>query len=446
MFALDTVDTDSNENEPIGLFDQVILNLKKLKKEIFDLYDGIRFESDDETFDRLIQNIDLTEVVLNDPGDTIDEEFFIDIWNMLLLIQKDFEVIISHQRIMQDALKNIRDRSDSIIDGSDLVRSTLQSDVSRARHIIFRLNTEIKWISNNTTTSSTSPNAKIYNFPHTVSDKISRNKEHDTVHNTNFPKTVENIVDNNNDTSHVIKLDPENRRKNKIQNLAFDSSGKLLPNAIINQKREEIKKALNKEVTPVFNWDCLAANDETFPDNELSDEMILRAIKQAKVRKDGAFIQSIKNNLIRNAANGETLDDGLETSLLLSDHIKNLSETNFIQLQTVEYGKLTIISAKTIEYGDATYYKARIIFADGQIRNLLLSASAFAVWDLSDKIAWEYDANWKLHIDNKPCTMRNIRSRIISNKWDQKGFFKNVWNNIKSWLNKFVNTFKFGKK
>jgi hypothetical protein len=83
--------------------------------------------------------------------------------------------------------------------------------------------------------------------------------------------------------------------------------------------------------------DIQAANDEKFPDTELSDDMILSALKTAKIRKDGAFIQSIKNNLIKNAKIIPGIASNKENSLLLADHIKNVSVTHPIKLNTVEY-------------------------------------------------------------------------------------------------------------
>ncbi len=69
----------------------------------------------------------------------------------------------------------------------------------------------------------------------------------------------------------------------------------------------------------------------------------------------------------------------MERSLLLADHIRNLSNTNPINLETVEYGKIRILSIKTIDHGDMTCYNSVVEFANGKRENLLLSANAFVV-------------------------------------------------------------------
>ncbi len=78
--------------------------------------------------------------------------------------------------------------------------------------------------------------------------------------------------------------------------------------------------------------------------------MIAQALRSAKMRQDGAYIQSIKNNLIQNAANDTILDSSLESSSCLADHMGNIRPDSPIVLQTVEYGYLNILSSKTVEY------------------------------------------------------------------------------------------------
>lgn len=108
--------------------------------------------------------------------------------------------------------------------------------------------------------------------------------------------------------------------------------------------------------------------------------MILRAIKTATIRKDGAFVQSIRNNLIHIAQGLEKQSPpNKEKSLLLADHIKNLDQENPITIYTVMYGKCHIIHAKTIEHGDDAHYQLTLVLKNGEKKNIQLQASSCVV-------------------------------------------------------------------
>ena len=251
----------------------------------------------------------------------------------------------------------------------------------------------------------------IYTFPtvETSPVPLSKNPEISSEDMSENPESIQAIQS---------KMAAPHIRKQILQRELFGKNGEILSDNLIAKKRQKMIQTLGDDPVSahIYKWDCLAANDEKFPENELSDHMISQAIRSAKMRKDGAYIQSIKNNLIKNAANDAIFDPALETSGLLADHMKNLGPNNPITLQTVEYGTMNILSSKTIEHGDSIYYHAMVSFGDGTTKHLMLSASAFAVGDLSDKIIGEIDQQGKLIIDNAPCTIRRIRSTPQSKK------------------------------
>lgn len=276
----------------------------------------------------------------------------------------------------------------------------------------------------------------IYPFPRIESSSVQLSDDIDTSH--------EKTTDIN---SAQSKMAAPHIRKQILQRELFGKNWEILSDSIIAKKRQKMMQTLGDDPVSayIYKWDCLAANDEKFPENELSDNMISQAIRSAKMRKDGAYIQSIKNNLIKNAANDAIFDPNLETSGLLADHMKNLSASNPIILQTIEHGSIKITSSKTIEHGDATYYSAIVNFPNGTTKHLMLSANAFTVGDLSDKIIGEIDKNWKLIINNAPCTIRRIRSSIITKTTNTTNSPDRTKWVIYNWLQKLKNLFRFWK-
>lgn len=251
----------------------------------------------------------------------------------------------------------------------------------------------------------------IYTFPSIKTSPVplSKNPEISSEDMSENPESIQAIQS---------KMAAPHIRKQILQRELFGKNGEILSDNLVAKKRQKMIQTLGDDPVSVhiYKWDCLAANDEKFPENELSDHMISQAIRSAKMRKDGAYIQSIKNNLIKNAANDAIFDPTIETSGLLADHMKNLGPNNPITLQTVEYGTMNILSSKTIEHGDTIYYHAMVSFDNGTIKHLMLSASAFAVGDLSDKIIGEIDPQGNLIISHTPCTIRRIRSTQLSKK------------------------------
>lgn len=160
-----------------------------------------------------------------------------------------------------------------------------------------------------------------------------------------------------------------------------------MPAKAVERIRDKTAKILSTDPISanLYKWDRLAANDEKFPDTELSDDMILHAIKTAKIRKDGAFVQSIKNNLIHRAQELEKKSaPSTEKSLLLADHIKNLTPENPITLRTVTFGKCWITNIETIEHGDDAHYQLDIVLKNGNKKHINILASSCVVGDLSN--------------------------------------------------------------
>lgn len=280
----------------------------------------------------------------------------------------------------------------------------------------------------------------IYLFPviETTTVPLSKNPEISSEDTSEDPESIQAIQS---------KMAAPHIRKQILQRELFGKNGEILSDSLIAKKRQKMIQTLGDDPVSahIYKWDCLAANDEKFPENELSDHMISQAIRSAKMRKDGAYIQSIKNNLIKNAANDAIFDPALETSGLLADHMKNLGPSNPITLQTVEYGTMNILSSKTIEHGDITYYHAMVSFGDGTKKHLMLSASAFAVGDLSDKIIGEIDPQGKLVIGHTPCTIRRIWSTQLSKKPNTSTIRERSSAFIQKWFQGLKSLFGFGK-
>lgn len=280
----------------------------------------------------------------------------------------------------------------------------------------------------------------IYTFPsiETSPVPLSKNPEISSEDTSEDPESIQAIQS---------KMAAPHIRKQILQRELFGKNGEILSDSLIAKKRQKMIQTLGDDPVSahIYKWDCLAANDEKFPENELSDHMISQAIRSAKMRKDGAYIQSIKNNLIKNASNDAIFDPTLETSGLLADHMKNLGPSNPITLQTVEYGTMNILSSKTIEHGDATYYHSMVSFGDGTKKHLMLSASAFAVGDLSDKIIGEIDPQGKLVIGHTPCTIRRIRSTQLSKKPNTSTIRERSSAFIQKWFQELKSLFGFGK-
>ena len=164
-------------------------------------------------------------------------------------------------------------------------------------------------------------------------------------------------------------------RVQALQNSIFRTNWEILPTKAIEKIREKAAKLLSTDpiTANLYKWDCLAANDEKFPNAKISDSMILQAIKTATNRKDGAFVQSIKNNLIHRAQELEKQSTpSIEKSLLLADHIKNLTPENPIVLSTVVFGKCMITDIKTVEYGDDAHYQLTLVLKNGEKKNIQL--------------------------------------------------------------------------
>lgn len=227
------------------------------------------------------------------------------------------------------------------------------------------------------------------------------------------------------------RVSPHNRIR-ALQNSIFGTHWEILPAKAIDKIREKIAKILSTDPVSanLYKWDCLAANDEKFPDAEISVDMIIRAIKTAKIRKDGAFVQSIKNNLIHKAQELEKqTKPNIEKSLLLADHIKNLTPKNPITMNTVTFGKCWITNVITIEHGDDARYGLDILLKNGNKKHITILASSCAVGDLSNIIL-----------------IRNIESIIPITKPEITTIKDHTTNFIRKWFGEIKNMFGFGKK
>ncbi|MBX9809925.1 hypothetical protein K2X92_06045 [Candidatus Gracilibacteria bacterium] len=466
MFALNRVSSSEKENEPKGLFNVIIDSLKQLKEKVLVIDNRQHYELDNcpsygsyiETFFKIIENIDLIRNRLQNLDEEINELFYIQLAEDIVDVQFLFESLVETNKKLQLEFKDILDNDVNTINGDTLV-----IEISQARRSILGLITHIKKIGNpNNQTAKKIQTAQIIDFPITAIDTI--NSE-DGFYDTSTGN-ISTISDNLSTTPDSIFTTPESDtigahqksttgktglataqvRRHAIQQLVFKSSGEILPNNVVTNKHNKIRELLGENAS-AFNWDSNAVNDEPTVNYEIEDGRIIRnIIERAKIDRDGAMIQSIKNNLIRNAANDEAYDLGLETSILLADHMKNIRTSNPIILDTVEYGRISIVSSETIDQGEMTRYKANIVLNNGDRVTWLLHANGCVVGDLSNSKIGEYDNNNKLIITNEPCTIRRIRSRIVSQEVKDTGFFKNVGSNIKSGFNSLVNRFKFGKK
>ncbi len=230
------------------------------------------------------------------------------------------------------------------------------------------------------------------------------------------------------DTSNVISLKKKQERIEAIQKKVFKTNWEILSNITFESEIKKIAKIVSDDpvIANLYYLDCIAANDEKFPDRELSDYMIIRAIKTAKVRKDGAFVQSIKNNLIYQAQKLEKQSlSNTEKSLLLADHIKNLTPENPITINTVKYGICQIISIETSMKGDDASYDIEIITNTWEKKHIQLLASVCTVWDLSNDVI-----------------IRSIQSTIQSKKTEYTNIKERTSAFIKKWWNGIKNIFK----
>lgn len=241
------------------------------------------------------------------------------------------------------------------------------------------------------------------------------------------------------------------RRKEAWQNLWFSSEWGFLS----NQKKQKVLRNLRTHLTEfwndeklakIINQDIKAANDEHFPDGEISNDMIQMALKSAQIRKDGGMLQSIKNNLIKRALvkSGEDIQK-TEHSIYLSDHIENARKNHPVKIRTVEYSQFDITHAEKIEFEWAkdSYYKVNVTLRSAGNNNpqqviFLIHGDRFTVGDFSQKIIWVFSKEGKFTKTNVNCTIRNIESH--KHTWSDK-----LMGSVKSSVGKIGNWFSRGK-
>lgn len=241
------------------------------------------------------------------------------------------------------------------------------------------------------------------------------------------------------------------RRKEAWQNLWFSSEWGF----VSNQKKQEVLRNLrtelthsgkDKELEKAINQDIKAANDEHFPDGEISDDMIMKALRSAQIRKDGGMLQSIKNNLIKRALakSGEDIQK-TEHSIYLSEHIENASKNHPVKIRTVEYSQFDITQAEKMEFEWAkdSYYKVNVTLNPTGHNNpqqvtFLIRSDRFTVGDFSQKIIWVFSKEGKFTKTNVGCTIRDIESH--KHTWSDK-----LMGSVKSSVGKIGNWFSRGK-
>jgi hypothetical protein len=242
------------------------------------------------------------------------------------------------------------------------------------------------------------------------------------------------------------------KRKEAWQNLGFSSSWEFVSSQKKQEALREIRKNLTnsengKEIEISINQDIMAANDEHYPDAEISDDMILRALRSAKLRKDGGMLQSIKNNLVKRAiAKSEKWDSlSTERSIYLADHIQNATVSNPIRIKTAEYEQFDITHAERMEFEWARepYYKVNVMIktresTESKIESLLIHGDRFVVGDFSQKIIWIFTKEGKFIKSNIACTPRDIESH--KSNWSEKFVWK-----VKSSVGKIGNWFSWKK-
>lgn len=228
--------------------------------------------------------------------------------------------------------------------------------------------------------------------------------------------------------------------------LWFTSQWWFAPKQIVQETRKRIREWLIewiewREIAWFVKTDIQAANDEFYPDSEMSDDMILRALKSARIRKDGGMLQSIENNLVNKAYSKMSQWGNTEYSIHLIDHVEHATQENPIRVRTLEYRQFDILKLDKIVYEGAknTYYKAQVRIQTPQmsepvIENIIINADRFSVGDFSSKIVWTITKDWKFIKSNISCTIRDIESH--KKKWSEK-----VSWTLKSWVNKISNWF-----
>jgi hypothetical protein len=233
--------------------------------------------------------------------------------------------------------------------------------------------------------------------------------------------------------------------------LPFTSQWWFASKQTVQETRKKIREWLTEWVEWVeISWfvgkDIQAANDEFYPDSEMSDDMIQRALKSARLRKDWGILQSIENNLVKKAYSKMEQWGNREYSLHLTDHVQNATPENPIQVRTLEYKQFDILKLDKViyEWARDTYYKAQIRIQTHQmsepvIENVIINAERFCVGDFSSKIVWNITKEWKFIKSNISCTVRDIES----NKKTWSGRF--LWK-VKSSVSKIWSWFGGGNK
>ncbi len=212
------------------------------------------------------------------------------------------------------------------------------------------------------------------------------------------------------------------KRKQAWQGLWFTSQWWFASKHTVQETRKKIREWLIEwaewtEISWFVGADIQAANDEFYPDNEMSDDMIQRALKSARLRKDWGILQSIENNLVKKAYSKMKQWGNREYSLRLTDHVEHATPENPIRVRTLEYKQFDILKLDKVVYEGAkdTYYKAQVRIQTPQmsepvIENIIINAERFSVGDFSSKIVWTITKEWKFIKSNISCTIRDIES------------------------------------
>lgn len=224
-----------------------------------------------------------------------------------------------------------------------------------------------------------------------------------------------------NETSNILDF---HARRDAWQWLWFTPEWDFASQHEIRNSIKEIREWLTiwddgKLLETYINHDIKAANDEHFPDAEMSDDMILRALRSAKMRKDGWILQSIRNNLVKRALSksGDPWKQKQEKSIYLTDHIDNIREGKPIRVRSIEFEQFDILNITKTEFEGAqdSYYKAQVRVKNKNIKEsfvetFLIRAEEFSVWNFSRSILWIITKDGKFIKSDISCTIRDIES------------------------------------
>jgi hypothetical protein len=410
-----------DEHEEAPLFDRILADVKLLRKLAFKMNDGSNFESDVHVYFNLVNEIKSVETKLTDTTLDIDEQFIYDILDQLIEIRFHFDQLIENQTILEDAIHALRINSFRVVQWDT-------REIPEPKKLTYSINI---------------PDDIVSDFAKVLKETESNVWK---IHPKNTPSSPEISLDNLIPWS--VEILPSTERIPKIlRDDTFTNDGKFRSEKWREMHRTQISRILGNSADQVRYWqDCREADRVSIFNKELDDDLIQKLKQDIIKRKDGEFAQAIKNNLIKHAANDDNFDPNTCRSLMLAEHIKNLTPKNPITIHTVEFGICKITSVKTVDYWDECYYEICMLGANGGESYLRIRASAFIVWDLSNKIIWQRNKNGKWNNISLPCTIRHIRSTVSEKKLEPTSFKDRTTNFIKKWFGEIKNIFGFWKK